>query len=270
MKLVPFAFENVPVRVADQNGEPWFVAKDAVSALGKTWDGHSLDTIPDAWKGVVKLTTPGGDQELVTINEAAVYKLAFRSNKPQADRFTNWVAGDVLPTIRKTGGYGLPADDAEREFGMVKSLVRDLKKARDEAAEYCAELRRGVEDLREQNLLAARRPAGFSSSRDYKLAITVADEQRIPVEGRGRLVHSMKAALIRFTAERNFPQPREEQRDDGRKPRPMFHVDAIAAWLVAEGYAMIAAHLAKRPFARQQNSAQNVFSFDQKRKAGKA
>jgi prophage antirepressor-like protein len=49
--------------------------------------------------------TPGGLQEMSAINEAGVYKLVFRSNKPEAEKFSDWVAEEVLPTIRNTGGY---------------------------------------------------------------------------------------------------------------------------------------------------------------------
>ena len=104
---------NVNIRTEMVNGEPWFVAKDVALALDLTWSGHTLDSIPKEWQGMVKLTTPcgnykgGGLQELRIINEAALYKLAFRSNKPNADHFVNWVAGEVLPSIRRTGSYGI-------------------------------------------------------------------------------------------------------------------------------------------------------------------
>ena len=52
----------------------------------------------------------GGVQQLSVINEAALYKLAFRSNKPQADAFVNWVAGEVLPAIRQTGQYRIKGE----------------------------------------------------------------------------------------------------------------------------------------------------------------
>lgn len=104
---------NVNIRTEVIDGEPWFVAKDVAQALELTWSGHTLDSIPEEWKGMVKLTTPssgtrgGGVQTLAIINEAALYKLAFRSNKPNADHFVNWVAGEVLPSIRRTGSYGI-------------------------------------------------------------------------------------------------------------------------------------------------------------------
>jgi len=103
-----FLFEDHDVRVqTGDKGVIWFVAKDVAEALGIAWTGHTLGRLKDDWKGVVKFTTPGGTQEIQCISEMAVYKLAFRSNKPAAERFTDWVASDLLPTIRKTGRYSL-------------------------------------------------------------------------------------------------------------------------------------------------------------------
>jgi prophage antirepressor-like protein len=107
---------NVTIRTQQVNNEPWFVAKDVANALDITWSGHTLDAIPDDWQGMVSFTTPcgnyqgGGLQQLKVINEAALYKLAFRSNKPQADAFVNWVAGEVLPAIRQTGQYRIKGE----------------------------------------------------------------------------------------------------------------------------------------------------------------
>ena len=55
-----------------------------------------------------KFRTPGGEQQLTVISEAGMYKLAFRcQSSERADKFTNWVAGDALPSLRKTGRYEL-------------------------------------------------------------------------------------------------------------------------------------------------------------------
>lgn len=107
---------NVTIRTQQVNDEPWFVAKDVVAALGIGWNGTTLASIPDEWKGMRTFRTPssgtrgGGEQMLTVINEAALYKLAFRSNKPQADAFVNWVAGEVLPAIRQTGQYRIKGE----------------------------------------------------------------------------------------------------------------------------------------------------------------
>lgn len=125
--VIPFDFKGAQVRVVELNGEPGFVAKDVAALLGITWSGmKTLDRIPGEWKGVVKFTTPGGEQEMVAINDKAVYKLSFRSNKPEADAFADWVAGDVLPSIRKTGGYGesMPAINDPKTEALIQSLIK--------------------------------------------------------------------------------------------------------------------------------------------------
>ena len=107
---------NVTIRTQQVNNEPWFVAKDVANALDIAWSGATLSNIPDDWQGMMSFNTPcgnyqgGGLQQLKVINEAALYKLAFRSNKPQADTFVNWVAGVVLPQIRQTGQYRIKGE----------------------------------------------------------------------------------------------------------------------------------------------------------------
>lgn len=98
--------EGVQIRTQVINNEPWFVARDVANALGISWSGRTLDQIPDRWKGLMNFITPRGEQSLTTISEAGLYKLAFRCQASEAaDRFTNWVAEEVLPSIRKTGRY---------------------------------------------------------------------------------------------------------------------------------------------------------------------
>lgn len=102
-----FTYQSSPVRTISENGDVWFAAVDVCKALGISWSGSKiLRGFPDDWQRVVKLATlRRGEQETVVISEPAVYKLAFRSNKPEADAFTNWVASEVLPAIRKTGKF---------------------------------------------------------------------------------------------------------------------------------------------------------------------
>ena len=101
--------ENRTIRSVMIDGEPMFAAKDVFDLLDIKWNGKiTLAPIPENWQGVLKLHTPrGGIQKLLVVNEAAIFKIAFRSNKPEADRFTDWVAGEVLPQIRKNGIYSL-------------------------------------------------------------------------------------------------------------------------------------------------------------------
>ncbi|RRC96631.1 Bro-N domain-containing protein, partial [Prevotella sp. OH937_COT-195] len=107
-KVFTFNENNQTIRVDAEGDNLWFVAKDVCQALGIGWRGDTLAYIPDEWKGMRKFRTPGGEQQLTVISEAGMYKLAFRcQSSERADKFTNWVAGKVLPTLRKTGRYEL-------------------------------------------------------------------------------------------------------------------------------------------------------------------
>lgn len=99
------------VRAVEVDGEPWFVGKDVAQALGYSNPRKALADHVDAEdKGVTKCDTPGGEQDITTINESGLYSLVLSSKLPGAKKFKRWVTSEVLPTIRKTGGYQLPKD----------------------------------------------------------------------------------------------------------------------------------------------------------------
>jgi prophage antirepressor-like protein len=108
--VTQFSFESLPVRiVTDENGEPWFVAKDVCNVLGYA---NSRKTITDhcRTRGVTTrdTLTAGGVQPLTFINEGNLYRLVIKSQKPEAEKFESWVCDDVLPALRKTGSYAMP------------------------------------------------------------------------------------------------------------------------------------------------------------------
>ena len=95
------------VRVVDKDGDPWFVAKDVAEALGYQWKASAtVGHVPEEWRGVYSVQTPSGEQEMLTLSEQGLYFFLGRSDKPAALPFQKWLAGDVLPSIRKTGSYG--------------------------------------------------------------------------------------------------------------------------------------------------------------------
>ena len=104
-------FENPTfgqVRTVEIDGEPWFVGKDVAEALGYKNTKDALDKHVDAEdKGVSKMDTPGGKQEVTIINESGLYSLILSSKLPGAKEFKRWVTSEVIPSIRKTGGYTL-------------------------------------------------------------------------------------------------------------------------------------------------------------------
>ena len=116
-----FNFKSTPVRTSTQDGEVWFCLVDVCDSLNLKRGSRVIDRLSE--KGVRKTytLTKGGKQETIFINESNLYKLIFKSNKPAAVQFGDWVTGEVLPTIRKTGGYG--AVDMKAIGGMVKRCV---------------------------------------------------------------------------------------------------------------------------------------------------
>ena len=91
------------IRTTIQNGEPWFVAADVCKALDI--DKRQTRRLDDDEKGVRSTHTPGGNQDMTIVNEAGLYSLVLGSRKPEAKAFKRWITHEVLPTIRRTGGY---------------------------------------------------------------------------------------------------------------------------------------------------------------------
>lgn len=129
----PFLFNDQEVRTAiGADSEVWWCAKDVATCLEIAWTGASitLKNMPTPWQGVIKLMTPKGEQDAIFINEAGVYRLAFRSNKPRAVEFTNWVCAEVLPAIRKHGFYGtLSHADIDKNILRITHLCAAIPSA---------------------------------------------------------------------------------------------------------------------------------------------
>ncbi|UOA08593.1 BRO family protein [Methylobacter sp. S3L5C] len=124
----PFQFEALDVRTAvDDNNDVWFCAKDVCEVLDITWNGSTLENMPEDWKLMLKLRTSYGEKDTNFINEAGLFFLIFRSNKPKAKEFSNWVLSEVLPAIRKHGFYGvLPPKDYLAVIKQISQLTEQL------------------------------------------------------------------------------------------------------------------------------------------------
>ncbi len=105
VNFVDFNFNGDDVRIVDQDGNPWFVAKDVCQILGIKNHRQACADLDDDEKGVITMDTPGGPQKTLIISESGVYKLIFKSRKPVAKEFQNWLSREVVPQIRKTGSY---------------------------------------------------------------------------------------------------------------------------------------------------------------------
>ena len=97
------------IRTVTINDEPWFVGKDVAQVLGYKEPAKAIrEKVDIEDKGVSKMDTPGGIQDITIINESGLYSLVLSSKLPGAKKFKHWVTSEVLPSIRKHGAYMTP------------------------------------------------------------------------------------------------------------------------------------------------------------------
>lgn len=109
------------IRALMQNGEPWFIAKDICDALGFEKPADAVRGLDDDEKGTYIMRGTQGNPDKTIISEAGLYSLILRSRKPEAKMFKRWVTHEVLPQIRKTGGY-IPVKPEDTDLDiMVKA-----------------------------------------------------------------------------------------------------------------------------------------------------
>lgn len=123
-KIVAFTNpEFGEVRTLNIENEPWFVAADVCKALDLGNASMTLSRLDDDEKGVSLIDTLGGVQNMVTVNEPGLYTLVLGSRKPEAKAFKRWITHDVIPSIRKNGGYIAGQETLSPEELMAKALL---------------------------------------------------------------------------------------------------------------------------------------------------
>lgn len=125
-----FNYNKKEIRVlTDEKGEPRFVAKDVCEQL---WLANVTKAVSALWKDdltISKVTDNlGREQEANIVSEAWMYKLIFQSRKPEAQGFQDFVTKEVLPQIRKTGGYSKSLTPAELLLSQAQVLVQQEKR----------------------------------------------------------------------------------------------------------------------------------------------
>jgi anti-repressor protein len=148
-----FEFRGQRIRTVRIDGEPWFAAVDVCRVLGldpslsvtgrrsKNYaDGLDADE-----KGTAVFSTLGGRQKLLIVSEPGLYSLIMRSHKPAARSFQRWLTHEVLPALRQTGGYHLPAAGPSGQ--LVRFSRRDLLQMAMAAEDECEQLRGAVAEL---------------------------------------------------------------------------------------------------------------------------
>lgn len=142
-ELIPFDYEGTNVRVIEVDGEPWFVLADLLKVLGITRKPSAvIERIDEGVRQTYPIQdTLGRTQQAHIVNEPGMYEVIIRSDSPKARPFKRWVTHEVIPSIRKRGGYLTPeaVEATLTDPDFIIRLATDLKKERARAAELQAQ-----------------------------------------------------------------------------------------------------------------------------------
>lgn len=112
------------IRTIQQNGEPWFVGKDVAKILGyERADNAIRNHVDDEDKLMHQISASGQNREMYIINESGLYSLILSSKMPKAKEFKRWVTSEVIPAIRKTGGYIAVSENMTDAEIMAKAVL---------------------------------------------------------------------------------------------------------------------------------------------------
>lgn len=208
-------FENSEfgkVRTVEINGEPWFVGKDVAEILGYQNTSKALkDNIPEKHKGITKVSTLGGNQNAVIIDESGLYRLIFGSKLPTAEKFTDWITSEVIPSIRKHGAY-MTDETLEKALLSPDFLIRLATELKTEKEKRIAAENKIKAD--EPKVAFADKVADTSSLIDIGLLSKLANDEHIDI-GRNKLFAWLRENNLLQDSENHKNEPYQKYIDQG-------------------------------------------------------
>jgi len=184
--LISKAFEGHNIRIiTDQQGEPWFVAKDVAIALGYRDAANMTRNLKAHQQGTQNVSTPGGVQVMAVINEPGLYRAVLKSRIESAERFQDWVTDEVLPSIRKHGGYLAGQESDSPELIMAKALM----------------VAQSVIDRKSQELAAAQQIIAANAPAVAFAGLVAGDDKGVLIGNFGRAVGLGQNTLFRILRE---------------------------------------------------------------------
>lgn len=128
--LITKHFGKKDIRIIDQDGNPWFVAKDITDILGLPDAAQATRYLDDDEKVTLSIKQDGTKRptKQVVVNESGLYSLILKSRKPEAKAFKKWVTSEVLPSIRKTGQYKADWTDERIKSKAVRNRFTSMLK----------------------------------------------------------------------------------------------------------------------------------------------
>lgn len=118
-----FDYHGQEVRTVEMNGQPWFVAADVCMVLEIGNPSQAASRLDEDEKGIISNDTLGGKQKMTIVSESGLYSLILGSRKSEAKQFKRWITHEVIPSIRKTGGYIAGQETLSPEELMAKALL---------------------------------------------------------------------------------------------------------------------------------------------------
>ena len=194
------------IRTVEINGKPYFAGSDVASALGYAIPHKAVQT---HCKGVLKwnIPTKSGNQDALFIPEGDVYRLIMRSKLPAAEKFESWVMDEVIPSIRKNGGYIAGQENLSDDELLAKALMVAQNKIA-ERDRIIAEKQEHIEKMRPKEIFADAVSSSHTS-------ILIGDLAKLICQngyqiGQKRLFEWMRnnGYLVKFGASKNMPMQR--------------------------------------------------------------
>lgn len=220
----PFEFEGFEVRFVGTIDEPEWVGADIVAILYPDVEPSSrpsyLRNVPSEWKGMRKVQTLGGAQDMVTVYEPGLYALIARSNSPIAVPFQRWVYEEVLPAIRRTGSYSVEARKVTLELPPSRERLEDIRFGMDllyELGGIDERTQLGLRDIIRDILLAdkLKKPAALSGGERAEWPVSDRARHLGYKPKRGDLIKIGKVAAQLYRLRHEQDPPIREQYVDG-------------------------------------------------------
>lgn len=147
-EIQKFDFKGAALRtLTDEAGEPWFVLKDCMSILDL---GNPTETVKmfdkDEFSTTEVIDSIGRRQQTYIISEPGLYRLVMKSRKPEAKEFQRWVTHEVLPSIRKTGGY-IPTSESDSDEDIMARAVLVAQKTIKQKNQQIASQQSRIDEL---------------------------------------------------------------------------------------------------------------------------
>jgi prophage antirepressor-like protein len=171
-----FNFGDFQLRVVMINEEPWFVARDVCAALGLEDTGKAISRLDDDESTRIEIDHPqsvGKIIEVYAVNEPGLYSLILGSKKKEARNFKRWVTHEVLPTIRKTGGYSVQQNNVV-PLSKDQALVTVLRTT--------ADLVEGQQELRQEQQQLKQMLEAVDQKVEQQITLNSGEQRKVQIE----------------------------------------------------------------------------------------